>query len=142
MTLELRCSGCGGPMPDLELDDLTRQLASSRGVQLVCAGCSNVATKVAEESGRHFQLAVELVEVTTPPTCSDCSGEGHVGGEPCFSCHGQGFTGNGAREVLMEFRASATAPSLDAAMRPLALEFGEQWQKAELHSHIADSPRS
>lgn len=118
MSLDLRCSGCGDPMPGLELDDLTRQLASSRGVELVCSGCSGVAAKAADDTGRHFQLVVELVEVTPP-----------VEGER-----------DGVREVLMEFRASATAPTLDAAMRPLALEFGEQWQKAEAHSHIADSP--
>lgn len=114
--LELRCTKCGGPMPPIKMDDVERALSSRAGLELICGSCSE--PDHVEPDGRHFELVVSLVEVLLPPE------EGAVG----------------SREELMEFRARTTAPTLDAAMRPLAEEFGAQWMRAEAVTHIADAP--
>lgn len=115
----LRCSSCGGPMPPIQVEAAARALIAARGATLLCGACSGLALTATESTpaGRHFELVVELVEVIPPAD----------------------GTRDGSRKLLQAFRAAVTAPSLDAAMRPLALEFGEKWQRAEASTHIADS---
>lgn len=115
----LRCTTCGAPMPPIAMDAAASALVRSRGATLLCGACSGLPIESAagRPAGRHFVLAVELLEVYEPTDGAR----------------------DGSRERLLSFRASATAPTLDAAMPALAERFGEQWMRAQASSHIADS---
>lgn len=111
----LKCQRCGGDMPPLP-DDLAAMARAAGGVSLAHDVCPGDDAPAAPE-GRYFEVRVSVVEVTeeTPaddsPTVTD----------------------------LVSFRAGHRAPTLDEAMRPLALALGEKWARAEKQAKVADS---
>lgn len=124
MPTVLNCTRCGEPMPPLP-DDLAKMLANGAAVTVTHETCGDAPT---EPAGRSFAVRVAIVEVVeTDGRLADASGALTIP--------------QTIEEELAAFRATATAPNLDAAMRPLAEALGVEWLKVEKHAGIAD-PRA
>lgn len=109
------CQKCGGPMPELS-DELVALARRAGGVTLahdVCPG----DLAAAETAGRAFELRSTIVEIVPD--------EAEPGGVRV--------------EEMMRFDVGVRAENLDAAMRPMALAFGEKWERAEKNAGIADT---
>lgn len=115
------CAKCGYPLPPLP-DDLQRIV--DKGISVVLAheegGCPTDVPAAPE--GRYFELRVDIVEIV----------ERHDAMRPDDPIP--------TAVEMMSFVVGQRAKNLDAAMRPLALAFGEKWTAAEKNAGIADNP--
>lgn len=110
------CAKCGIPLPPLPIA-VKRALNAGLSVELAHpeGGCP---TDAKAPEGRYFEIRVAVVEVKEVPD--------------------QRQEMIPTAFELMSFKAGVRADNLDAAMRPLAEEFGQRWMHAEKQAGIAD----